>query len=232
MNLTAAHNDKVHTKVTEILTRGEISQKTADYLVLQCPRIAKFYLLPKIHKNKTPPPGRPIVSANDCPTERISEFVDHFINPMVPKLPSYLRGSGHFLQILKYTKPTPGSILATLDATSLYTNIPKEEGIQAVLTSLAKERDPLDNPTNRSLGELLRLVLTCNNFEFDNTHFLQVETKLAPSYANIFMGEFERLHVYLYHLQPSLWKRFIDDICFIWPHGTEELKRFVEFLNN
>ena len=55
-------------------------------------------------------------------------------------------------------------------------------------------------------------------------------TKLAPSYANIFMGEFE--HVYPYHLQPSLWKRFIDDIFFIWPHGTEELKRFVEFLNN
>ena len=57
-------------------------------------------------------------------------------------------------------------------------------------------------------------------------------TKLAPSYANIFMGEFEHLHVYPYHLQPSLWKRFIDDIFFIWPHGTEELKRFVEFLNN
>ena len=84
INLTAAHNDKVCTKVTEMLTRGEISQKTADYLVLQCPRTAKFYLLPQIHKNKTPPPGRPIVSANDCPTERISEFVDHFINPMVP----------------------------------------------------------------------------------------------------------------------------------------------------
>ena len=57
-------------------------------------------------------------------------------------------------------------------------------------------------------------------------------TKLAPSYANIFMGEFERLHVYPYHLQPSLWTRFIDDIFFIWPHSTEELKRFVEFLNN
>ena len=97
--------------------------------------------------------------------------------------------------------------------------------------------DPLDNPTNRSLGELLRLVLTCNNFEFDNKHFLQVGgtamgTKLAPSYANIFLGEFERLHVYPYHLQPSLWKRFIDDIFFNWPHATEELKRFVEFLNN
>ena len=91
INLTAAHNDKVRTKVTEMLTRGEISQKTADYLVLQCPRTAKFYLLPKIHTNKTPPPGRPIVSANDCPTERISEFVEHFINPMVPKLLSYLR---------------------------------------------------------------------------------------------------------------------------------------------
>ena len=37
----------------------------------------------------------------------------------------------------------------------------------AVLTSLAQERDPFDNLTNPSLGELLSLVLTCNNFEFD-----------------------------------------------------------------
>ena len=132
----------------------------------------------------------------------------------------------YFWTLHNFYKPTPGSILATLDVTSLYTNIPNEEGIQAVFTSLAKERDPLDNPTNRSLGELLRLVLTCNNFEFDNKHFLQVGgtamgTKLAPSYANIFMGKFEHLHVYPYHLQPHCGKDSLM-ISFLFGHTVRK----------
>ena len=39
-------------------------------------------------------------------------------------------------------------------------------------------------------------------------------TKLAPSYANLFMTKFEENYVYTYQLQPKLWKRFIDDIFF------------------
>ena len=33
-------------------------------------------------------------------------------------------------------------------------------------------------------------------------------------------------------LQPLLWLRFIDDIFFIWIHGKEELKKFIEKFNN
>ena len=39
-------------------------------------------------------------------------------------------------------------------------------------------------------------------------------TKLAPSYANLFMTKFEEEYVYTYPLQPKLWKRFIDDIFY------------------
>ena len=97
-------------------------------LIIDAPRTANFYLLPKIHKGKVPPPGRPIVSANDCPTERISQLVDHFIQPLLPKLDSYIRDSGHFLWILDNLTLPPNVILCTLDVTSLYTNIPNTEG--------------------------------------------------------------------------------------------------------
>ena len=56
-------------------------------------------------------------------------------------------------------------------------------------------------------------------------------TKLAPSYANLFMTKFEQIHVYTYHLQPTLWKRFIDDISMIWPHGMDSLLEFIHHLN-
>ena len=57
-------------------------------------------------------------------------------------------------------------------------------------------------------------------------------TKVAPSFANTFMGWFEDQFVYTYHTKPLLWKRYIDDIFMIWQHGTEKLNTFLEHLNN
>ena len=56
-------------------------------------------------------------------------------------------------------------------------------------------------------------------------------TKLAPSFANLFMGHFEDKFVYSYPLQPLIWKRFIDDIFFVWTYGQDELDKFVNYLN-
>ena len=236
-SLTQHHNSLIKKAIDGMLLSKEISSKTADYLFIDNPRTSKLYLLPKIHKNKLPPPGRPIVSANECPSERISQFVDNFIQPLVMTLPSYLRDISHLLNILRKIKVSAGAILATLDVTSLYTTIPNDEGILAVSQYLYHHRYSSLNPTNHSICKLLELVLTTNNFEFDNKDFLQVGgtamgTKLAPSFANLFMGYFEEKYVSPYPKQPFLWKRFIDDIFIIWTYGPEELTRFVSHLNS
>ena len=152
-------------------------------------------------------------------------------------LPSYLRDSSHLLNIIRHLKVPPGAILATLDVTSLYTNILNDEGIKAVSRYLFRHRDMSLNPTNTSICKLLDLVLKTNNFGFDNKEFLQVGgtamgTKLAPSFANLFMGYFEEEYVALYSKQPFLWKHFIDDIFIIWTYGQDELNRFVTYLNS
>ena len=46
------------------------------------------------------------------------------------------------------------------------------------------------------------------------------------------MGHFEDTFFYSYHLQPFLWKRFIDDIFFVWTYGQDKLDKFVSYLNN
>ena len=115
----------------------EIDQQAYSYLLPRRSRPARFYILPKIHKNKQNPPGRPIVSANSHPTENISQFVDSHLNPLVPKLPSYIKDTTHFLKKLDDLKELPpGSPLVTLDISSLYTNIPHNEGIEACRKAL------------------------------------------------------------------------------------------------
>ena len=140
------------------------------------------------------------------------------------------------INILNNFKLLPGMLLCTLDITSLYTNIPHNEGTQAIKEFLAIHRDTNALPHNSYIIELLQVVLTNNYFDFNGKHYHQksgraMGTKLAPSYANLFMTKFEQIHVYTYHLQPTLWKRFIDDIFLIWPHGMDSLLEFIQHLN-
>ena len=138
-------------------------------------RTPQLYLLPKIHKNINPIPGRPIVSANESPTERISAFVDHFLSPIFQTGRSYIRDTGDFLQKLeKVDNLTGDEILLTLDVSALYTNIPNEEGTMAALRALRIARPTNSQPSNLSLVELLAQVLSLNNFQFDGKNYLQV----------------------------------------------------------
>jgi len=52
-----------------------ISDKTKQYLIQTDVRPGRLYILTKVHKPGNP--GRPIVSSNSHPTERISHFVDY-----------------------------------------------------------------------------------------------------------------------------------------------------------
>ena len=93
------------------------------------------------------------------------------------------------------------------------------------------------NASNNSLVKLLRLVLGKNNFRFNGRHFLQIKgtaigTKLAPGFGNNYVAWFERLFVYLFHNQPLVWLRLIDDIFLIWTHGEEALLEFVDYLHS
>ena len=136
-DITHQAEDRIRICLKRLLIDDEIEEDTYNYLVLHCSRPARFYILPKIHKNRDNPPSRPIISASSHPTERISEFVDYQLNPLVPKLPSYIKDTTHFLQKLDSLPELPnGCLLVTLDVSSLYTNIPHKEGIHACRKAL------------------------------------------------------------------------------------------------
>ena len=86
-------------------------------------------------------------------------------------------------------------LLCTLDISILYTNIPHNEGIQAIKEFLVIQRDINALPNNSYIIELLQVVLTNNYFDFNGRHYHQksgtaMGTKLAPSYVNLFMTKF------------------------------------------
>ena len=104
-----------------------------------------FYVLPKIHKeaNENLPiryPRRPIVSACNSATENISKFLDSILHPYVTSLSSYIKDTTDFIKKVKNIKfCSKDCYLVTLDVSSLYANIPHEDGIQACKSFLEKD---------------------------------------------------------------------------------------------
>ena len=57
-------------------------------------------------------------------------------------------------------------------------------------------------------------------------------TKLAPAYANLFMGKLEHSILSQATLKPLFYKRYIDDILILWPHSKSELDKFLLHMNS
>ena len=91
-----------------------------------------LYGLPKIHK-----PDcllQRIVSGCDGPTDLLSAYLTHFIQPLPSNLPSHIKDSKYFLNLIEKLPPLQtNAILVTADVMYLYTNIAHEEGLAAVI---------------------------------------------------------------------------------------------------
>ncbi|CAN8013568.1 unnamed protein product [Ixodes persulcatus] len=216
-----------------MLDNGDISEDIHKSMKPAYPKAGRFYTLPKIHKQGNP--GRPIVSGIDTVTERISSFVNFLIMNLPPSMPSYIKDTNHFLrEITELLIPTD-AILVTMDVASLYTNIPHQDGIDAVIKAYSKD-PPTIRINNDVLATLIRLVLENNNFEFEGRHFLQTRgtamgTKMAPNYANLFMADLDSRFLSSRFLQPLFYKRYIDDIFMVWAHGESALIDFIQDFN-
>ena len=225
---------EITTIIKEMTEKESIDDTTKKFLTPLNPRPSRFYLLPKIHKLNNS--GRPIISLCDAPTEKISLFVDHHLRPFVELLPSYLRDTTHFLTRIRDLETLPpDTLLVTLDVKSLYTNIPNHDGIKACREVL-NTRPPQQKPYTDDLVELTTQILTINNFSFEDRHYLQKQgtamgTRMAPSYANIFMGKLESRILDEAKRTPFVWWRFIDDIFMIWTHGEPHLNEFLHQTN-
>ena len=61
----------------KICLRVDLSKDTLDYFLVKDPKLARFYLLTKIHKRLHDVPGKPVISNCCYYTENISSFLDY-----------------------------------------------------------------------------------------------------------------------------------------------------------
>ena len=118
----------------------------------------------------------------------------------------------------------------------MYTNIPHKDGIAACAQALQDtDPDSLCSPIE-ILVEMLNIVLKNNVIEFNNKFFLQLQStamrmKMAPAYANLFMGSIEETLKNIDRDHINIWKRFINDIFVIWTGSQAQLTTFITQIN-
>ena len=154
------------------------------------------------------------------------ESVFFFFNPK--PLPAFLR------KLSTLGTLPPGSILVTLDVSSLYTNIPHNEGMAACREAL--ETCPTPAPPTNYLVGLIQQILTLNNFTINGEHYLQTQgtamgTRMAPSYAKLFMVKLEETPLTQNTSSPRIWWRYINDVFAIWDKRQNELENFLQQIN-
>ena len=255
-------NDKI---IQEMLNKGEISAKVAEFLENGGEKLSKFYHLLKTHK--IPPsiedpiawldergfPIRGIISGRGGPSERLAGFVDHFLQPRMKSLPSFLQDTKQTLQIIEQINERiekgevslDGVGLATMDLEKMYNNMPEQLGREACKTYVEStdfEGGGVNEPqvSARSIMKALDLCIRKNFFEFNGKIYKQTRgvgtgIKLAPTYACIGMGDFEKLafnsNQELLDLV-ILWKRYIDDVFSLFKGSKTQLEELVNWLNS
>lgn len=120
-------------KLVHLGVKKEIlNKKESQYLIPEMCRTPIIYTVPKLHKNKINPPGRPIVNGIESLTARLGEYLDKFIQPAVQQTKAYLKDTKHVLQLLEDTPVLKGrTLLATADVSSLYTIVKHHQACSA-----------------------------------------------------------------------------------------------------
>lgn len=238
---------KTSLKITHILDQllhhRYINPKQHKYLKPDPSNINSryFYLLPKVHKNRSSwphphcPPGRPIVSDVNTESSRICEYIDFYLQPLSILHPSYIKDTYHFVNKIRNTPIHPDHLLITADVESLYTNMQLDLIIESIREIFLEHPDP--SRPDQAILDLLSLTLYNNDFEFNNQFFLQIcgiamGRRYAPASANIYLRKFDHSAQHDFHIHPLLYSRFLDDIFGVWPGTQSQLMEYQNFLNS
>ncbi|XP_063411586.1 uncharacterized protein LOC134694503 [Mytilus trossulus] len=251
----------IESKVKILHEQSHIDDISLRYLLdtkVEKIQVGRLYLLPKIHKidlnirneirnnkellQRVQIPGRPIISLCNSPIERIGQFIDYFLQPIVRQLWTFTQDTTFFINKIERIEAPDDVILATFDISSMYTNLSHEEIIQAVYRAWPKlmaYNYAIPLPPRTEFLELLRITLENNEFEFNSVIYKQIVgvpmgALMSPSLTDLrifeiiskilkeFTHAFKIIHLSVYR----------DDGFMLFAGNENELADFFEIANN
>ena len=89
-----------------------------------------------------------------------SKYIASIISPLAGKTGSFVKNSGHFIEMIKTEYIKEDEIMVSFDVVSLFTNVPIQESIQIIQLLLPKNEE-LENRTELSVEIVSNLLELC-----------------------------------------------------------------------
>ena len=132
-----------------------------------------LYGLPKLHKDATDPPLRPINSMIGTVTHSIAQYLNELIRPYIDYT-FIVKSTDEFFLRIQNLQVSPGQSLGSLDVTSLFTNVPVDKTISIILQRAYNHPNlpppPIDSDDMKAL---LQICTQETPFCHNNHHYLQ-----------------------------------------------------------
>ena len=178
------------------------------------------------------------MAAIESPTHQLARELARILSPLAGRSPSHVKNSADFVNQIHQVSLEGTDVLASFDVVSLFTRIPVDEAL-LVLSHRLQQDDTLKERINIPIPDLCTLVELCLKsmyFQFGKSFYEQVEgaamgSPLSPVLANIFMEDFQTRALETSPMKPKMWRRYVDDVLVVWPHGDEQLEEFHLHLN-
>ncbi|BHF79180.1 hypothetical protein SprV_0602229900 [Sparganum proliferum] len=192
--------------------------------------LARFYGLPKVHKDGAP--LRPIVSLKGTQTYGLAKWLFRRLKFLTAESDTTVSSSAQFLEKLKGVSLHPNEVMVSFDVTSLFTSIPQDLAIETIELLLQSKYDETENRLGRA--QVLQLLKFClrTYFTFDGTIYEQVKGTPMGSPISGFIAEavLQRLESLVFqHHKPKFWARYVDDTFGVI--DRDQLLTFKERLN-
>ncbi|CAF4168711.1 unnamed protein product, partial [Rotaria sordida] len=196
--------------------------------------LAHFHGLPKTHKDGTP--LRPIIASINAPTTLISKFLNNLLAPIylqVARETTFINDIDTVRKLEKYVSHrylTSTTQFITADVKDLYTMIPRDGAIAALIRFLEKYsyHGKIGTLSIDHIVRMARLILDTNYFAYEKTYYRQkrggaMGSAFTQVLANIYMLEWEQDLIRYQTQHHEIYGRYIDDIFMTTNQTTNEI---------
>ena len=91
----------IHEAIEKIRESGDLNADTIKYFLVKDPKLAPFYLPPKIYKRLHDVPVCPVISNCGYYTENLSSFLDFHLQPLAREVKSHIKDTNDSLNDTK-----------------------------------------------------------------------------------------------------------------------------------
>ena len=194
--------------------------------------MSRIYGLPKIHKSNIP--LRPVVPTIGTPTYFLAKQVSRILNNVIKKPPSYIKNSFELIQKISNLNIPDGYILISLDATSLFTNIPTdliEKSIDRRCCSLLQNtRVTIDD-----WHEVIEFLSNNTYFQFNGKYYHQkfgtpMGSPVSSIFSDMTMSDLKQECLSMLSFQSLFYVRYVDDVATCIPE--DKVQEMLDVFNS